>query len=98
MNLKHGIGLDQAGEGQSASINGIESQFAHQILDHLRHSHRRPRITETMETKCQLKELTVNSLPGLPPRRVQDKRRHCEQWYEGGGCVDCDAEYKYTQC
>ena len=35
MNLKHGIGLDQAGEGQSASINGIESQFAHQILDHL---------------------------------------------------------------
>jgi hypothetical protein len=52
MNLKHGIGLDQAGEGQSASINGIESQFAHQILDHLRHSHRRHGITETMETKC----------------------------------------------
>jgi hypothetical protein len=34
MNLKHGIGLDQAGDGESASINGIEFQFTHQIHDH----------------------------------------------------------------
>jgi hypothetical protein len=34
MNLKHGVGLNQAGDGQSAGINGIESR-SHQILDHL---------------------------------------------------------------
>ena len=80
MNLKHGIGLDQAVMDSPLASTVSNPSSRTRSLTTCRHSHRRHRITETMETKCQLKELTVNSLPGLPPRRVQDKRRHCEQW------------------